>query len=129
MPDNHDDEQAGRRAQDRELGYLRQDLDAKHNQNRRDIHDVRNKFQSLLLEFVQMQSKVKPLLDNGQPGLISKMSAKLDQLLDEINEVRVSQAQAKSTDEGRRDEGNWWRDAIKALIVGGAVALASHFWK
>lgn len=66
-----------------------------------------------------------PLVDNGQPGLISRMVTKLEEVADTLTEVRVAQGTAA----GRRTETDWLRDGVKALIVGVIVALVAHFWK
>lgn len=116
--EDDDDEFPCRRESDRAMAQLRRDLEDKHSQNRRDIHAIRNEQQKATLELAVMKTKFAPLVDNGQPGLISRMNTKLDQVLI-----------AQGTDTGRRAEWDWVRDGVKALIVGAMLVLAQHFWK
>lgn len=127
MPDDFEDdeEQPCRRESDRALSQLRRDLESKHQQNRKDIHAIRNDQQKIVLDLAKLEGKIMPLVDNGQPGLISRMVTKLEEVADTLTEVRVAQGTAA----GRRTETDWLRDGVKALIVGVIVALVAHFWK
>lgn len=126
MPEQEeDDEFPCRRESDRAIAQLRRDLEDKHSQNRRDIHAIRNEQQKATLELAVMKTKFAPLVDNGQPGLISRMSTQLNEMSDTLTEVRIAQG----ADTGRRGEWDWTRDAIKAAIVGVLLMLAQHFWK
>jgi hypothetical protein len=112
-----------------ELDALRRDIEVKHQQNRRDIHFIREEQQRTALEIAKLEGKIMPLVDNGQPGTISKMSEKLDQVVNTLTEVRIAQSSAESVEAGRYGEHDWWRTALAPLIVGLALVLIDHFWK
>ena len=114
------------------IAQLRREMDEKHQQNRKDIHDLRNLQQKSALEMANVRSdiadvkgKIMPLVDNGQPGLISKIADRLEQAFELITTIRIAQGE----DKGRRGESDWLKGAITAIIVGLIIALVQHFWK
>lgn len=109
----------------RDLHELRRDLEEKHRQNRADIHAIRNDQQKIVLQVTKLEGKVEPLVDNGQPGLISRMSDKLDEVIDQLTQVRIAQGSESGGDKANE----WWRTALVAIIVALVSALAAHFWK
>ncbi len=104
---------------------LRADLQEKHEQNRRDIHSIRNQQQSMVLQLAHLEGQVEPLIDNGQPGLITKLSGKIDEVVAAVRSVMLAQA----TEDGKRSANDWWRSLAAAIVVALIGALAAHFWK
>jgi hypothetical protein len=129
--DEHDEEEdcggcAGLSHLRRELGKdmdtLRKELDTKHQQNRNDIHALKNDHQKLLLNVFKLELTVKPLLDNGQPGLLTKLT-------NELAAVRLAQASSDTETKTRRSFEDWLADGLKAGLIALVAALAAHFWK
>lgn len=110
---------------DKAISGLRKDMTEKHAQNRRDIHDMQRQQHQFSLDLTKLDGKVAPLVDNGQPGLISRMSDKLDDLNDKVTQVLVVQGEV----DGRHSEFDWIRGVAASVIVGVLLVLAQHFWK
>jgi hypothetical protein len=108
-----------------EIAALRRELNEKHQQNRVDIHQIKNDQQKAALEFTELEGRLKPLIGNGQPGLIAQMSKKLDEVIEQLTEVRIDQG----SDKGRIKEWDWVRGVAATFIVGLLLILAQHFWK
>lgn len=108
-----------------EMQALRVENDERHRENREDVRTLGEKMHAIELELEDIKGKIKPLIDNGQPGIVSRMSAKLDEVVERLADVRVAQG----AEAGRRGEGEWIRSALTALITGLVVVLAAHFWK
>lgn len=104
---------------------LRLEFKEKHRENQDDIRRNHEELQELSGEFGKLKGRIDPYLDNGQPGLFSKMSEKLDEVLEMVGELRIDQGK----DEGRRDVLSWIRAVIGPLIVGAALLIAQHAWK
>lgn len=104
---------------------LRRDLETKHGQNRKDIHGLRNEAQKLVLEIVDLRGKILPIIGNGQPGLLAKISDQIVDLTKQVTDVRIAQGM----DSGRRGENEWLRSVVTSAVVGGLLILAQHFWK
>jgi hypothetical protein len=58
-----------------------QDMEAavslRHEENRRDIKDLRRTEQATLLRLIKLEERLKPYFDNGQPGLWTRMDKRL----------------------------------------------------
>jgi hypothetical protein len=104
---------------------LRREFDQKHKENREEIHKIEEGQAVIREELAELKGRIDPYLDNGQPGLFSKMSAKLDAVLVQIGDLKIAQGEEK----GRRDVYAWIRAVIGPLIVGLALLLAQHAWK
>ena len=126
MPDKHDDEGASCPVGlEYEVRELRKALEEKHKQNRVDIHGMRNTLQAHMLHVAMMEAKLMPLVDNGHPGLISKLSDQIAAISKMLTDVQIVQG----IDKGRRTVQEWLVDGVKTLIIGGILALVAHFWK
>lgn len=104
---------------------FRTEIGLKHTQNRSDIHALEKKQDALRLEMEQLRGRMEPYLDNGQPGLFSRMSTKLDGLISQVTDIRVAQG----ADAGRRDVYGWMRAVVASIIVGVLIVVAQHLWK
>ncbi len=95
------------------LERLRQELNDKHAQNRRDIHDLRNEQQEMLDRQHSLDLKLVPVLGNGMPGLVTKV----DEIVQVVQDIRLEQA-ANATS----------RDTLKLLLqeVNGLKTSANH---
>ncbi len=70
-----------------EIADLRKEVDLKHNANRKDIHELKNGHQAILLQNEVMRSdvreirnKVTEVVGNGKPGI-------LDNILTEVRDI------------------------------------------
>jgi hypothetical protein len=106
---------------DKEVAGLRE----KEAENRKDIHNMQTLQHQFSLALAKLSGKVEPLVDNGQPGAISRMNEKLDDLGDKVTQVLIAQGEA----DGRHNEFDWVRGVGASIIVGGLLVLAQHFWK
>ncbi len=76
-------------------------------------------------DFYEFRGRLLPYLDNGQPGLFSRLTDKLDEAVGEITQLRIE----LGVDDGRRDAYRMVRAVIGPLIVGLVLVLAQHLWK
>jgi len=104
---------------------LREEFVEKHRENQVEIGKIEDAQARLREELLKLRGRIDPYLDNGQPGLFSKMSAKLDTALEEIGKLRVD----LGSDVGRRDAFGVVRSLVGPLIVGLLLVMAQHFWK
>jgi chromosome segregation ATPase len=108
-----------------QIESLRRDLDDKHRQNRGDIDGLREDQHGTTRELGDLKGRIEPYLDNGKKGLFSRMSEQLDRLRDGMEEISLTLAREK----GRRDAFGFFREALKALIIGLLIVAAQHLWK
>lgn len=107
------------------LDQLRRELTEKHAQNRSDIHRLSDDQQRLILEVAELKGKILPIVGNGQPGILAQISTKLDELADDVTELRIAQG----ADTGRRGEHEWLRAVIASAVIGFLLIVAQHVWK
>lgn len=105
---------------------LRLEFKEKHRENQVDIRRSHEELQSLESEFRELKGRIEPYLDNGQPGLFSKMSDKLDEVLEKVESLRIDQGKHE---ERRSVISEFAETYIGPLIVGVLLVLAQHFWK
>ncbi len=96
---------------------LKHDLDAKHQQNRRDIHDLRGQQQTIVDKLYQIEKRVFPLVDNGQPGLVTKLGERIEELVgnlgDEVRQVTSAVERMKGQSEGIK----WLLSVVISLLA------------
>jgi hypothetical protein len=64
------------------------DVDTKHAQNRKDIHDLRGKQQEMLDRQHLLDLKLVPVLGNGKPGIVEKV----DGIQATVQEIKLALA-------------------------------------
>lgn len=101
------------------LEAIRDDVNEKHRQNRSSIHQIRNDIQRNALELSHLAGKIGPYLDNGQPGVITKMSDKLDRVILELTANRTEKSFLHS----------FAQHIVGPVVVAVLIALIMHFWK
>jgi len=69
---------------------LRKELDNKHTQNRRDIHDLRNRQQEMLNSQHALELKLAPVLGNGTPGVLEQIA----EVKETLQQILIGQAVA-----------------------------------
>ncbi|HVW78500.1 MAG TPA: hypothetical protein VHB45_12865 [Alloacidobacterium sp.] len=73
---------------EQKLEDLRKELNLKHAQNRKDIHDLRAGQQEMLDKQHLLEMKLVPVLGNGRPGLVEAV----DEIKRTLQDMRVEQA-------------------------------------
>lgn len=104
---------------DRRHSENREDIDRRHEENKREQAELRRRQEDMATDLSGLRGQIKPYFDNGQPGLITKMSEKLDELL-------LAYASQRGTKKASSKLLDKW---LAPLIVGLALVLAQHFWK
>lgn len=112
-----------------EYERLRIDLEDKHKQNRLDIHKIRNDQQRMLLDMAKLEGSVKPLLDNGQPGLISKILTELRTVANSVTDLRIALGVTTTENKTRWTDSESVKTAIITIAVAVIMIIANHFWK
>src|SRR5581483_169161 len=69
---------------------LRKELDKKHTQNRRHIHDLRNRQQEMLNSQHALELKLAPVLGNGTPGVLEQIA----EVKETLQQILIGQAVA-----------------------------------
>jgi hypothetical protein len=99
-----------------EIASIKDDVSAKHKQNRDSVHELKNDLQEIKLEQGIIAVNVEKLVGNGQPGIIAKLSDAIEDLRGEVSEMR-----------GARKLMAWLVPIAVTLLIG-VVGILISMW-
>jgi len=113
----------------RDLNSLRRDFNEKHAQNRKDIHALRNEQQKLLLKQIELELKLNPIVGNGKPGLLDKMSGQIAAIAEDVQKIVIRRAAEIGSKEGElREKRHHSRASDKAIAIIGLLLVLAQVY-
>lgn len=95
---------------------IKRDLDNKHQQNRQDIHDLRGIQQTMLENLHEIEKRVFPLVDNGQPGLVTRLAERIEELVGGLSQDVQKVTSSIDRMKGQSDAIKWLLSVVISLL-------------
>lgn len=95
---------------------IKRDLDSKHQQNRHDIHALRDGQQIVVDKLYEVEKRVFPLVDNGQPGLVTRLAERIEELVGGLSEDVKQVTSSVDRIKGQSDAIKWLLSVVISLL-------------
>ncbi len=95
---------------------IKRDLDSKHHENRKDIHALQEKQEHMVKELQEIEKRVFPLVDNGQPGLVTRLGERMEELVGGIVENVQTVTSSVDRMKGQADAIKWLLSVVISLL-------------